>query len=452
MADLAKVPYKNVTGSPMASALLNRRKVSEEQKIIKLFESTELIEIDSLKSFMSSTQRHRFKIEKEKGQSGESYLPFIFPTRPYSPDEIAEYAPECVGLPSLSGKIFQEPPAVIWAKYTQAVRGVWVKPTLIAMEQEIVSKNKNNKKRLPLKLHIGTGHKSKIIVALTNIKTDDADWAAMASGKSNLSLDRYRRISELVNHTIKLKPKPDYVLFPELSIPIQWVKSISSRLSSSGISMIAGTEYRHFEKNEILSEACLTLNDNRLGFPATVKIWQPKLEPAVGEDENLTKIHGKIWRYPGLSGTRRKPTKPIYIHNGAHFGVMVCSELQNSKARVKLQGYIDALIVLSWNQDIETFSALIEAAALDVHAYTILVNNRKYGDSRVRAPAKESFMRDLARVRGGDNDFVIAASLDIDALRAFQSRAKRWPVNGDKFKPLPEGFKLHISRRKRPAK
>jgi len=452
MADLAKVPYKHATNSLMASVLLNRRKKKKEQKILKLFETTSLIDVSSLKSFLSSTRRFRFRTEKKEFQSGESYLPFIFPTRPYSPDEIVELAPECVGLPSLAGKKLQERPASIWAKYVQAVRGVWVKPTLLAIEQEKTITSRRNRKGMPTLLRIGTGRKKKIIIALTNIKTDDEDWAAMASGKPNLSLDRYRRISELVNHTIKLRPKPDYVLFPELSIPIKWVKSISSRLSSVGISMIAGTEYRHLDGNEIVSEACLTLTDDRLGFPATVKIWQPKLEPAVGEDENLTKIHGKVWHYPGIHGTRKKPLKPIYIHNGAHFGVMVCSELQNSKARVRLQGYVDALMILSWNQDIETFSALIESAALDVHAYTILVNNRKYGDSRVRSPAKNSFMRDLARVRGGDNDFVIAATLDIDALRYFQSRAKRWPMLGDKFKPLPEGYKLSPARKKLPAK
>lgn len=75
------------------------------------------------------------------------------------------------------------------------------------------------------------------------------------------------------------------------------------------------------------------------------------------------------------------------------------------------------------------------------------MNNRKYGDSRVRSPAKESFLRDIARVRGGENDFVVAATLDIKALRSFQSRAKRWPENGDKFKPVPEGFKIRKSRR-----
>lgn len=68
----------------------------------------------------------------------------------------------------------------------------------------------------------------------------------------------------------------------------------------------------------------------------------------------------------------------------------------------------------------------------------------------MRSPAKESFRRDTARVRGGDNDFVVAATLDIDALRAFQSRAKRWPEEGDKFKPVPEGFQLGGSCRRLP--
>ncbi|MBK8179266.1 MAG: hypothetical protein IPK67_10345 [Planctomycetes bacterium] len=49
---------------------------------------------------------------------------------------------------------------------------------------------------------------------------------------------------------------------------------------------------------------------------------------------------------------------------------------------------MDSLMILAWNKDLETFSALIESAALDVHAYVSFVNNRAYGDSRVRCPAK----------------------------------------------------------------
>jgi hypothetical protein len=103
-------------------------------------------------------------------------------------------------------------------------------------------------------------------------------------------------------------------------------------------------------------------------------------------------------------------------------------------------------MVLAWNRDIATFSALVEAAALDVHAFIALVNNGRYGDSRVRAPAKESFRRDVVRVHGGECDYLTIAKLDIAALRAFQSRKKAWPRDDDQFKPVPEGFQMHPRR------
>lgn len=447
MADLAKEPYKRILKSRSAGNLIKRRDGKKESKIMKLFNSAQLVDTEVLKGFLKATNTSRLFAIESGSRKGESYLPYLFPTRPLTALEISELAPECVGLPQCDGKICKEKPSVIWAKYTQAIRGVWIKPTLLATEQDGEEHKKSPKAAKYLR--IGTERKRKIIVALTNLKTEDSDWAAMACNKSNLSADRYSRITKLIEQIIKLKPKPDYALFPELSLPLRWVDTIAYYLAKSGISLIAGTEYRHFDKNELLSEACLVLTDNRLGFPAAVRIWQPKLQPAVGEDKELTSKFGKTWAVSKIKG---KQSKPVYIHNNTHFGVMVCSELQNSKARVKFQGEVDALMVLSWNQDLETFSSLIESAALDVHAYTILVNNRKYGDSRVRSPSKESFMRDLARVRGGDNDFVIAATLDIDELRAFQSRAKRWPQDDDKFKPVPEGFRLAKGRRRLPPK
>jgi predicted amidohydrolase len=366
-----------------------------------------------------------------------------------SPAEISELAPECVGLTPASGKPQVHGAAVTWARYTRVLRGVWIKPTLLATEQDRHDKPTVIRQKF---LKIGTNSKDKIIVALTNLRTEDRDWALTASNKPNLSRERYQRISNLVNDALKLRPRPDYILFPELSIPLRWVNSIASRLSALGISLIAGTEYRHSDNNKILSEAALVLADNRLGYPTFVKIWQPKLEPAVGEDKELTSKYGKEWTIDINEARSKKYAKPIYMHNGINFGVMVCSELQNSKARMRFQGGVDALMVLSWNKDLDTFASLVESAALDIHAYTILVNNRKYGDSRVRSPAKESFLRDIARLRGGDNDFVVAATLDVAALRAFQSRAKRWPEEGDKFKPVPEGYRLQGDRKKLPPK
>ncbi|WMS85603.1 hypothetical protein [Pleionea litopenaei] len=443
LADLAKEAYKYIVSSHSAEKLVGKRDTKKEKQILKLLGSSGLLDIDTFEQFINSTRNTRLGKVVKGPRKNDSYLPYLFPTRPLSPAEISELAPECVGLPSASGKAPIYGPAVTWAKYTQVLRGVWIKPTLLATAQDANDKPSGKRKKY---LNIGTDNKDKVVVALTNLRTEDSDWAATACDKPNLSRKRYQKISNLVNDTLKLSPRPDYVLFPELSIPLRWLNSIAARLSAAGVSLIAGTEYRHSDGNKILSEAALVLADNRLGYPTFVKIWQPKLEPAVGEDKDLTVKYGKEW------DKSKKALKPIYIHNGVNFGVMVCSELQNSKARIRFQGAVDALMVLSWNRDLDTFASLIESAALDVHAYTILVNNRKYGDSRVRSPAKESFLRDIARLRGGDNDFVVAATLDIAALRAFQSRAKRWPEEGDKFKPVPEGFKLLGDRKKLPPK
>ncbi len=435
--DLAKIPYKHILHHKTASLLLDKVNAEHSETLLAKFESINLIKTDDLNCFLKSSISRRLGKE-EANEYSESIFPYLFPTRPYTPDEIAELAPECVGLDGVDGKQAE----VTWAKYTQAVRGVWVKPVSAQSEAAAVKAEKSEE---IVQLDIGTQWRKKVVVALTNLQTDDDDWAAMACGKPNLSLERYKRISELVNQTIKLSPKPDYVLFPELSIPLTWVNSIAARFMRAGISFIAGTEYRHRGADQIVSEACLALSDNRLGFPAWVKIWQEKLEPAVGEDKSLTSLFGKNWYAESIQ-------KPVYNHNNFCFGLMVCYELQNSKARVAFQGQIDALMVLSWNQDLETFSALIESAALDIHAYIILVNNRKFGDSRVRSPAKESFLRDLARIRGGENDFVVAVTLDLEGLRAFQSRAKRWPEKDDKFKPVPEGFDINLVRKMLPPK
>ena len=123
---------------------------------------------------------------------------------------------------------------------------------------------------------------------------------------------------------------------------------------------------------------------------------------------------------------------------------MICSELTNIRYRQQFQGYVDSLFVLSWNQDLETFSALVESAALDIHCYTILVNNREFGDSRLRAPYKESYLRDIVRVKGGLADYFVLAEIDCHTLRDFQSYkfSKSKP-----FKPFPEGFKICSNRR-----
>ncbi|WP_412757972.1 hypothetical protein [Legionella bozemanae] len=424
VSDLANTPYKHFLSKRYAKELLKIFDIENQNEILLQFQYIDLLKIDILKDFLIK----RKKVIHNVG----IFSPYLFPTRPYTPEEIASISPECIWPQSSNEKS----PKAIWANYVQVLRGIWITPQVLVGEK--MSKNKRQ-------VSFGNVVKRKVIVAITSIYTSEEEWAHSASGQSLLTLKRYKRIAKLVNEAIHLKPRPDYLVFPELSLPIEWIDSISNRLLKAGISLIAGAEYKHEKKNQIVSEACLSLIDNSLGYPSSVRMWQAKLQPAVGEEQALLSIHGKLWLKDNAS-----IKYPIYSHNNFHFGIMVCSELQNSKARISFQGEIDSLLILSWNKDTETFSSLVESAALDIHAYVVMVNNRKYGDSRVRGPFKQSFKRDLVRLRGGKNDFLVAVELDIDALRAFQSRSKRWTNDEDLFKPVPEGYEVSPGRRKIP--
>ena len=220
----------------------------------------------------------------------------------------------------------------------------------------------------------------------------------------------------------------------------------------AGISFIAGAEYGHRNRAYdatgqpfqavpfVTNEAFMFLTDDRLGYPSWVVFRQQKAVPAIHEGEELRQKFG-------LNLHAESPMlaeKRVYRHAGFEFGLLICSELTDIQFRQKFRGNVDTLLVLSWNRDLESFASLVESAALDVHCFTVLVNNRKYGDSRVRAPFKESYLRDMVRVKGGLADYFVLAEIDYEPLRDFQSHANS---KTKPFKPFPEGFVISDSRK-----
>ena len=168
---------------------------------------------------------------------------------------------------------------------------------------------------------------------------------------------------------------------------------------------------------------------------------QDKQRPALHEEQELHRLNGLKLQ----PADQWKPdTPPIVQHGDFRFALLVCSELTNISYRAALRGKVDALFVPEWNQDTETFNPLVESAALDMHAYIIQCNDRQYGDSRIRAPFKESWKRDVLRVKGGVTDYCVIGEIDVQVLRQFQS-SFRSP--GTTFKPVPDGFEIAYSRK-----
>jgi hypothetical protein len=169
---------------------------------------------------------------------------------------------------------------------------------------------------------------------------------------------------------------------------------------------------------------------------------QDKQRPAHGEEKELHRLRELTmearvgWKSP-----------PVIRHGDFSFALLVCSELTNIKYRASLSGHVDALFVPEWNKDIGTFDSLVESASLDMHAYIIQCNDRQYGDSRIRAPYKDSWRRDVVRLKGGTRDYWVVGEIDVEALRQFQSSHRSPEVP---YKPVPDGFIMAPHRTRLP--
>lgn len=273
---------------------------------------------------------------------------------------------------------------------------------------------------------------NKYTIAVSSWQTQMASWTASVMRMPDPDGDRYTRLCRLLDGVIAQPRDSRYLILPELALPAHWFIRIARKLQGRGISLIAGIEYLHASKGRVRNQVWAALSHDGLGFPSLMIYRQDKQRPALHEERELQK----------LAGLKMKPDKPwdkppVIQHGNFRFALLICSELSNISYRAALRGQVDALFVPEWNTDTETFNALVESAALDMHAFIIQCNDRQYGDSRIRAPFKDSWKRDVLRVKGGVTDYCVIGEIDIQALRQFQSN-HRSPEKP--FKPVPDGF------------
>ncbi|RZJ88511.1 MAG: RNA-directed DNA polymerase [Chryseobacterium sp.] len=284
-------------------------------------------------------------------------------------------------------------------------------------------------------------YKEPPVIAITSYEILDESWEANIKGMLEPDRTRLKRLYRLINGILESKErKIDYIVLPELSVPQYAINMISRQIKGSGITLIAGMEYNiDRSTSSVQNQMAFVLPLTIGGKTHQVRIIQEKLIPAMHEASEL-------YDKAGLSLVPVNRSKFILTKNGFTFSGLICNDFLDIDNRQRLRGKVDALFLVEWNRDIETYNSLVESAANDLHAYIIQVNNRRYGDTRIRAPFKEAHQRDVSRIRGGLIDYFVISELDIRSLRAFQMN-KVSPAKP--FKPVPTGFVMDDRRRLR---
>jgi len=279
----------------------------------------------------------------------------------------------------------------------------------------------------------------KVNIAITNFKVNDVYWKKSVIQKPIKTVERYNQISQIVKEAVS--KKANYLVLPELAIPQEWAWLISKKLLSNNISLITGVEYIHTEQEsqKIVHNSIMKfLISDDIGFNYMKFYRQDKIKGAHSESIELKNIANIT-----LMANSEHQEKKIYKHGNFYFSSLICNELTDIENRMIKRGKIDALFIVEWNKDIKSFNALVESAALDIHCYVVQVNNRQYGDSRIRAPYSKDFHRDIVQVKGGNHDYLIVGEINIGELRDFQSHniSPSFP-----FKPVPTGFVMSKNR------
>ncbi|WP_162599752.1 Reverse transcriptase [Nocardioides solisilvae] len=280
-------------------------------------------------------------------------------------------------------------------------------------------------------------------IAVSMFATNEKHAKAAASGNPHLSVARFDQVSRVLDSLLRQPGRAHYLLLPELALPPHLFTHFAHQLRiRRGPNLVSGVEHQPSGPSTVANQVWAALEMNGLGFP-TYFYRQDKQRPANFEARLLHGV-GK-----SLSPLNTWDVPPVIVHGEFQFGLLVCSELTNIAHRAHLRGQVDVLFVPEWNPDLETFAALVESAALDMHSFIAQANDRGHGDSRIRAPMKDSWLRDVVRLRGGDRDYIVVGEIDFHELRAFH--ATRFDPSccspaKPLFKPLPDGFKAASSR------
>lgn len=280
----------------------------------------------------------------------------------------------------------------------------------------------------------------RVRIALAMLQTHPNECIAAAVGQPRLDRFRYEQLKRLFNEVVGRPGKPQYVLLPELSLPSRWFIPFAGRLRREGINLIAGVEYLQGPVGIVHNQVWAALETSGGGGLPFIVYPQDKQNPAPGEERELFD-HAGLTVQPKVAW--KTPQPPVIAHGDFRFAILVCSELTNIAYRSSLRGRVDALLVPEWNRDLATFGALVDSAALDIHTYVVQVNNRTYGDTRIRAPRMREWERDVVRLRGGAHNFSVIGEIDSFLLREFQSAHRR---PDGLFKPVPDGFEIAPER------
>lgn len=269
-------------------------------------------------------------------------------------------------------------------------------------------------------------NKFKIAIANTPVKKQNIIDSIFE--KPNTDLQRRRDFIGLLNSSEK--ESVDALVLPEVSVPYSWLPILSDESRRKQRLFITGLEH-------------LTVGRKSFNFLATCLPLEHQ-----GIKDVVINLRLKNHYSPGeikiIEEQRRiVPRTNFHLYNlfkwrGVLFANYNCYELTDINHRSLFKGKVDMIIASEYNQDVNYFSNIAESVSRDIHCFFIQANTSDYGDSRITVP-KKTALKDIMRLKGGENHVILTGSLNIQDLRDFQKLSVPYQ-DTNKYKNTPPDF------------
>lgn len=281
----------------------------------------------------------------------------------------------------------------------------------------------------------------KVRFGLYNTKVPDSDITKNLQGILNLTFKDLQKLIRFLNMSIQTnESKANIIVFPEVSVPIQWLGLLSDFSKKHNVAIICGLKHIIDKDTKVAQNYIATILPFKYGYKNDCYItFRLKRWYAPGEEKEIKKHKLNI------PEDRAKIKNILFVWNNLHFAVYDCFELADIQFRSEFKSKVDFIVACEWNRDIKYFSNITEAATRDLHCYVVQVNTSQFGDSKIIAPKKTDEMT-ILNIKGGDDNILIG-EVNIEELREFQRKETLYLEDKDKtYKTLPPNFDKNDNR------
>lgn len=275
--------------------------------------------------------------------------------------------------------------------------------------------------------------KDKLKLGIVSLKVDIKNIEASYMSSPNLDYGRLQEFFDILNNSISKQNKIDLLIFPEVSIPYAWIHLFAKFAKKNSIGIIFGVEHIKID-NSIYNYTCVMLPFTQEKHTSLFINFEAK--------KHFAPIEKIAIESRGFIAKEDKNKEPIfYKYKGAVFSTINCYELSDIGYRSKFIGEVDFLTIIEYNHDTNYFSNIIDSASRDLHCYIAQVNSSDFGDSRIVQPTK-SESKDILKLKGGENIYLVINSVDIKKLREFQKDGHYLQIAKKDFKLTPPDYKI----------